>query len=119
MSHTKLCELSKSKHKYCRCSCKGALHNIKSTEGKGSNEKLLSFNDGGEIESFIREVTAICFNCSCGRPIVVRDIFGYPHEMGLMDKEGKKWWVFIECENCNYNWNWQKILKKKELIRLK
>lgn len=28
------------------------------------------------------------------------DIRGSPHDSGLEDREGEKWWVSVECPNC-------------------
>ena len=120
MTHPRLCELSKSKTKCCKCRCKGALHNIRSTEGKGEgiNWRVLKEDFGGEVENFIKQAKGLCFSCVCGNPIVVNQVCGYTHDGGLLDKDGKKWWVFVNCGKCNYDWSWQKILKKKEMLSL-
>lgn len=40
---------------------------------------------------------------------LIDKLYGYPHDGGLADKDGKKWWLYYHCKECNYDTSWWKI----------
>jgi hypothetical protein len=73
------------------------------------NEKVMSFADGGTVAEFVSMASGNSFDCTCGATITVKDIRGYPHEGGIPDLHGKKWWVYVRCNKCRYDWSWWKV----------
>lgn len=35
------------------------------------------------------------------------DIYGYGHPDGIKDSQGRRWWLVIHCEDCDYNYSHQ------------
>jgi hypothetical protein len=69
---------------------------------------------GGEVETFIKDTEGKSFQCSCGNLIVIRDIMGYPHSNGLEDSFRGRWWAFVHCDKCSYDWSFWKVKKRLE-----
>jgi len=107
--HPVRCEAANPKG-YCACSCGGALHGILHDD-KDSNLYIRSINEklGGEVAKTILRFKGKLFKCTCGKKVTMWNFLGYPHDGGLVDGHGKKWWVFIECTKCKYQWSWSKI----------
>ena len=77
---------------------------------------------GGEIGQTILSMKGKKLTCSCKQKITVGAWLGYPHEGGLADKDGKKWWVYVECPKCEYDWSWHKVqveVEREELNKEK
>ncbi|HEY1198463.1 MAG TPA: hypothetical protein VGG32_07030 [Thermoplasmata archaeon] len=76
-----------------------------------SDEKRMSPEDGGEVAEFIRNVDEGSYECLCGNHVKLneRSFRGYPHEGGLSDKNGKRWWVWATCPRCNYQMSWRSL----------
>jgi hypothetical protein len=67
---------------------------------------------GGDLGNTINELNGKKFRCHCGKSInpgFCADFRGYTHENGLPDSNGTKWWLFLECPHCTFNWSWTKI----------
>lgn len=108
--HNERCENAKSP--ICECSCGGALHGIKREElDKAIGEKYMALSEGGELEAFMRAHIGKTMKClgACDRKIVIEEFRGYPHTEGLADKDGKRWWIYVHCDKCNYDTSWGKI----------
>lgn len=55
----------------------------------------------------------------CRKMTSTEDLRCYPHEGGLPDKDGKRWWLYVHCHNvvkrndrkdvCGYETSWGKI----------
>ncbi len=108
MTHNCRCGYANPKSK-CRCSCGGAMHGVE------RNAKYLMINEnlGGEIEVLIKRTQGKKFLCpSCGTIQYACGWLAYPHDGGLADKDGNKWWVFLECEHCNYGASWHKVERR-------
>ncbi len=118
MKHNERCENANPKGK-CACGCGGAMHGLNRMENKGiSDERTITERLGGEIEPIIKELKGKVFTCSCKQKITVGAWLGYPHEGGLTDKNGKKWWVYVECPKCEYDWSWHKVANEVERTRI-
>jgi hypothetical protein len=64
---------------------------------------------GGKLGQTIIELMGKAFKCHCGTRIDIDGFVGYQHGGGLADKDGTKYWLFLECPHCEYQWSWSKI----------
>lgn len=67
---------------------------------------------GGELGDMIDKLSGEEFQCTCNHEFELgqEDGFvGYPHEGGLKDITGIKWWLYTKCPRCEYQWAWHKI----------
>ena len=112
MTHTDRCENSRTDKKKCRCKgCKGERHalNRQQADEHNGNEKELTLTDGGEVAEFIQYAQGKEYSCLGYHSTmlgfyskedgihVATKFYGYPHDGGLSDKEGRKWWVYVKC----------------------
>ena len=128
MAHGKSCEAASPKNK-CRCSCKGELHGISHPEFNktdqinldylGKEDQPITLSMGGEIEKFLNKCENESMICSCGNEITIEHFVGYPHDGGLEDKDGNKWWVWHLCSICKYQWSYHKIDRKIQIEKEK
>ena len=104
MKHNKRCENAKPKSK-CRCRCGGAKHGINNIRDDYEEfERTITERIGGELGRLIAELTGKDYTCQgCGLKQKIGSWLGYPHDGGIADKFGKCWWVYQECEKCNYH----------------
>lgn len=82
-------------------------------------EKTMTEDMGGEVADFIRKVKGKYIHCygTCWSDVQCNDIRGYPHEGGLADATGQKWWVYVHCTNpkdvkgneCGYDISFSKV----------
>jgi hypothetical protein len=118
IKHNQRCEDANPKGK-CKCHCGGALHGINGKHDGGVDyERTITERMGGEIEQTINAMKGKAFTCSCKRKITVGAWLGYPHDGGLADKDGKKWWIYVNCPKCNYDWSWHKVANEIERERI-
>ena len=116
--HNSRCEDANPKGK-CQCGCGGALHGLNNMTNNGiTDERTVTERMGGEIEQTITSMKGKKFTCSCKQKITVNGWLGYPHDGGLTDKEGKKWWIYVECPKCEYDWSWHKVANEIERTRI-
>lgn len=78
----------------------------------GNNEKYISTTDGGEIEEILNRLTGEAFKCTCGKTNELDRFIAYPHDGGIADKDGNKWWVYWHCPDCHYEWSWHKLIRR-------
>lgn len=74
---------------------------------------------GGEVGEAVRklkEMKKIKCHGICFKETSTRDVRGYPHDGGIPDKNGDKWWVYVHCNNklksgrlCEYDTSLNKI----------
>jgi hypothetical protein len=69
----------------------------------------MSIAMGGEIEKFLKSMQGKSMECWCKNELVCGGFMGYPHDSGLADSSGNKWWLFLNCEKCNYDWSFWKV----------
>lgn len=80
-------------------------------------EREMTEDMGGEVAAFVKRVYGKKVRCHgiCFKETVATDIRGYPHDGGLKDGNGNKWWVYVHCENpvkkrtCNYDTSFGKV----------
>lgn len=108
MKHNIACENAKPKSK-CKCRCGGLWHGTSNMQDKRIDERTINENLGGEVAEVIKKLVGKSFVCSCEKEIFANGWLGYQHEGGLADKDGKKWWIYIECPYCEYCWSWHKV----------
>lgn len=100
----------------CNCRCGGRYHGInRITEEYPDNiYRTINENLGGEIAEVINKLQDETFTCWCGHKFTVNHFMGYQHEGGLADAQGSKWWVFVICPHCRYEWSWHKLINRLE-----
>ena len=75
---------------------------------------------GGELGEMIHKLQGKTFQCTCRKhkktweqnTITLKSFLAYPHDGGLADKDGNKWWLYHTCPHCSYDWSWWKIDNK-------
>ena len=83
------------------------------------DEVVLNEGMGGEIADLISRTKGRTFSCigaSFGHFEQVGTWYGYPHQRGLPDAEGMKWWPYQKCTESTYETAWWKVeqlLKRK------
>jgi len=78
-----------------------------------NEDQVLTEEMGCEIGAIIRLLKGTNFHCSCGKDFEIKEILGYaPHSAGYMDRNNQKWWVFIHCPHCHYEWALWKIAQR-------
>ena len=94
---------------------------LKREEKRGNSlpgEIVLTTDMGGEIEELIKE-TALksyyCLGLPKGHTEIVGGWHGYPHDGGLLDKDGKRWWPYQKCSQSNYEMAYWKV--KNRMVR--
>lgn len=107
--HNERC--SHSKHKVCKCQCGGKLHGktFDPERFESEDSKLMTEEMGGEVAQFIESMKYRLMRCWCTTELVCRGFYGYPHENGLPDKDGNKWWLSLHCDKCGYDWSAWKV----------
>ena len=71
---------------------------------------------GGEIGDMIKSLFRKQFQCTCHNKKMIRleTFVAYPHDGGLADKDGNKWWLYVTCPHCGYEWSWHKLQNRLE-----
>jgi hypothetical protein len=100
--------------------CYAKLKRDEKRENSLPGEIVLTTNMGGEIEELINETALKSYNClglPKGHIEIVGAWHGYPHDGGLSDKNGKKWWAYQKCSQSNYEMAYWKI--KNRIVETK
>lgn len=108
--HNARCELSRKKK--CVCGCRGKLHGkLVEQNRQNPNDKTMMLAFGGDVQAFLEKVHGKTMICWCDLHIQISsfDFAGYPHDNGLADGQGNKWWVYLHCDNCGYDWSFWKV----------
>ena len=122
MSHNERCSNAREPVKNCQCHCNGALHRQENEEREPLWAKQpMTEAMGGEVADFIKKYQGKEYACHgvCRKNYVANQFLGYKHDGGLADATGKKWWVYVKCENtlpknwgkrlCNYEVGWNHL----------
>lgn len=86
--------------------------------------KILTKEDGGEVSEVIGKLKGKSFTCGACQPKNIKytkkleKFLGYPHDTGLSDKEGCKWWLIGVCPECGYQYSYVELLDKLRDNRL-
>ena len=115
MKHSTKCENADPKS-ICRCKCGGKYHGISHKTGT-SWIRTINSNIGGSAGKLIQSLQGKKFQCSCGHTINLNHFLAYDHDGGYKDKHSNKWWIFIECPNCKYQWSIDKILTRMPTLK--
>ena len=78
-------------------------------------ERILTVETGGEIADLIRRTFHGRYECIGGSSSHIEPVeswYGYPHDGGLSDGTGKRWWVYQKCSQSNYETAWWKVEKR-------
>jgi hypothetical protein len=75
---------------------------------------------GGEVEEVLKDYLGKVMKCLgvCGKNITIRKFRGYPHDNGLADAAGQRWWVYVHCDRCKYDTSWGKIGRQIEQAKM-
>lgn len=111
MKHSSRCENANPKS-ICRCKCGGRLHGVKHKEENTGWIRTINSNIGGSAGKVIKSLKGKKFHCSCGNVINLNHFLAYDHNGGYEDKHNNKWWIFVECSKCKYQWSIDKILAR-------
>jgi len=57
----------------------------------------------------VKQYGSSIFKCTCGQKIENPNIQGYLHTGGIPDRTRSKWWLFVTCPRCLYQWAIRKI----------
>ena len=81
---------------------------------KTEKDLILTESMGGELGDTIKSLTGKTFQCLgvCNKPILIFKMYGKEHDGGLMAADGKKYWLYVHCEICQYDTAWWKIPKR-------
>ena len=113
MGHCERCANAKPKSA-CHCDCGGRFH-AKNRYNHDQYERTLNMALGGELAQAMRELQDKPFLCTCMSKQHTQRIFriaqfeGYPHDGGLADETGEKWWLYVTCPHCGYQWSFWKL----------
>ncbi len=80
-------------------------------QSKSDTMMLTPGREGGEIQDRIESLYGKKFVCSyCGKEHPCKLWMGHPHENGTSDKDDKKYWMMIKCQNSGNYVSLQQIL---------
>ncbi len=101
--HNRKCELADMGTR-CRCNCNGRLHGIARANANTQDPaKPISIGKaGGEIQAFFHPLLGKDYECVCGDHVPIGELMAYPHEGGMKDEDGRRWWVFCTCPSCGH-----------------
>ena len=103
-----------------RASSESLLFNKDSEVNFLPGEIVLTTDMGGEIGKLIGE-TALkryeCLGLPTGHFEIVGAWYGYPHDGGIPDKDGKRWWAYQKCTHSNYEMSYWKVKNRIERIQ--
>jgi hypothetical protein len=83
-------------------------------------ETVLTTDMGGDVEKLIMETSMKRYEClglPSGHMEIVGAWYGYPHDGGIPDKDGKKWWAYQKCIQSNYSMSYWKVKNRIEKIQ--
>jgi len=61
-----------------------------------------------ELKKMLRECHVVC--AFCGARLNPENVAMYRHRGGFEVKGSRgKWWIYIECPNCHYQWSLPKL----------
>lgn len=87
------------------------------TDTENVDVTKVGINDGFIFQSYVRFLNALSkgINCSfCKTKLSAKDIGMYKHSEGIRVEKFNpvKWWVYVTCSKCGYQWSWIKILRR-------
>lgn len=105
--HPVSCETATTRK--CTCYCKGMYHGAEiQSRLFVMDDEQLTVEYGGDVAEEIQKLQGKKFTCFCKHIFDLTgnfQIFGYgPHDGGYADKNGKKWWMYLHCPECEYEW---------------
>jgi len=71
---------------------------------------------GGDVKKQIIKYANVMFPCTCKKIIENPNIMGYKHTGGKKDATGTKWWLYVKCGQCSYDWALHKIDRRVMLL---
>ena len=71
---------------------------------------------GGDVKKQIVKYGMVIFRCTCEFLIESPNIMGYEHSGGSKDSFGKRWWMYVHCPKCEYDWALHKIDKRVQKL---
>jgi len=75
-----------------------------------SNRRFFYPEDGGEVGEIVSTVVGETWECPhCYSELVVGGLDGRPHEHGVEDENGDKWWLYLECPDCGHEERYSRV----------
>ena len=120
MEHNKRCDFAEPRSP-CSCGCGGTLHASKYKGQTPDSERCVNEHMGGELGAMIKKLRGKTYACNgiCYKPAKADMFMAYPHDGGLADATGTKWWLYVHCthsvrrgnkkDECGYDMAWHKI----------
>lgn len=95
----------------CVCRCHGLFHGKTVVLNDAMGERLLTEAMGGEVATMLRNYRGLVIpqDAFCPHAIGLDLFLGYPHDGGLADANGERWWAYARCPVCSYEVSWWKI----------
>lgn len=113
--HSMKCERARTPKKECKCKCGGAQHGISARLDDYHDDPFgqpIDEDFGGKLWRRAKKLMKSIMKCTCGHEFKLTNPKGYLHQGGLEDKDGKAWWLYYSCPNCEYDWSWWKIVNR-------
>ncbi len=88
--------------------CYAAVKRLEKRQERLPDEISLTAEMGPEISGLLERTGGRSFGCFCGNEVSAAEWHGYPHADGLQDSSWKRWWAFVVCGKCKYQWSWPK-----------
>lgn len=77
------------------------------------SDKPVGLDDGADVAEFLRLVDGKEYEClgTCRSTFTAyaSSFVAYPHDGGLLDKNGARWWVYYACPKCGYETSFRKF----------
>ena len=94
----------------CNCRCGGRYHAMNNVgDERAPYERTMNSRVGGEAGEVMTKLLGKSLECTCGKKITIGQFLGYPHDGGYADKNGDRWWLYVHCKKCNYDWALHKL----------
>ena len=75
-------------------------------------DRVLTARMGGELGDLISRLSGSSYRCIGTMPIhseTVTTWYGYQHNGGISDSNGKRWWTYQKCKISGYQTAWWKV----------
>ena len=78
-------------------------------------EIVASKDMGGSVANYLEQYEGEEYECrGCHYESYVRTLVAYPHDNGLADRDGNRWWLYVECPRCGHGISYGKL--KNDLV---
>ena len=78
----------------------------------GKSDRSITAELGGEVGQLIHDLAGsqfLCSGCHDIHTLTAESWRGRPHDGGLMDGRGRRWWPYVRCPNESYDNSWKTV----------